>query len=112
MSTLARAEQVVHALTTAGLRATVDPAAVNPPAVLVVPPNRTWDVACGFTARWQLFAVAPAALGADRSAWAALDQLVDVVASVVDIEAADLMTFTIQGQSLPAYALSFEEIVQ
>lgn len=111
MGSLDRAEAIVQALTAAGLRATLDPSAVNPPCVLVVPPGRTWDVSCGFTARWQLFAIAPAALGADRTAWAALDALVDAVAEVVDVETADLITFTVQGQSLPTYALSFEEIV-
>lgn len=111
MGSYDRAEAIVHALTVAGIRATIDPGAVNPPAVLVVPPARTYDVSCGFTARWTIAAIAPAPLGADRSTWAALDHLVDVVATVVDVDTAELVSYQINGQSLPAYLVNFEEMI-
>jgi ABC-type Fe3+ transport system substrate-binding protein len=77
--------------------------------VLITPPSRRYDLACGFTARWELMALAPGALGADRTTWDLLDQLADVVADVVQLETADAVAYVLNGQSLPAYLLTFEE---
>lgn len=111
MSTFDRAAGIVAALNGAGIRATTDPGAASPPCVLVVPPARTYDLPCGFTARWQLAAIAPAALGADRNSWAQLEALVDAVADVVDLQGAELVTYTLNGTGYPAFLLTFEEVI-
>lgn len=106
-----RAEEIVAKLTAAGVRASVDPSGINPPAVLVVPPNRTYDVACGFSATWTLVALAPGAQGADRTTWGLLDGLVDAVASAVDIERAELVAYTLAGTAYPAYLCTLQETI-
>lgn len=109
--TFDRATEIVAALTAADVRATLDPSAVNPPAVLVVPPSRTYDVACGFTVTWTLVALAPGAQGADRTTWGLLDALVDAVAAVVDLESAELAAYTLNGVACPAYLCTFKEAI-
>jgi hypothetical protein len=111
-ASFARATQLVEALVAAGVRATVDPSAVNPPAVLVVPPTRAYDIGCGFTATWSLVALAPAGQGADRTTWAQLDALVDAVAAAVALERAELVAYTLNGTSLPAYRCTFQEAIE
>jgi hypothetical protein len=105
----ARASDIVALLAAAEVRASLDPSAVNPPAVLVVPPTRAYDVPCGFTATWTLIALAPGAQGADRGTWAALDRLVDAVADAVPLERAEMAAYTLNGQTLPAYVCTFTE---
>jgi len=107
--TFVRAEEIVTALVDLGVRASADPSAVTPPAVLVVPPTRTFDLACGFTATWTLVALAPGAQGADRTTWALLDNLVDAIVEVVDVERAELVAYTLGGMSYPAYLCTFTE---
>lgn len=110
--TFTRAQAIVAALTDAGARASLDPSAITPPAVLVVPPTRAYDVPCGFSATWQLVAIAPGAQGADRTTWTALDDLVDAVAAAVDLERAELMSYTLNGQTMPAYICTFSEALE
>lgn len=106
-----RGAAIVAALVRAGVRATMDPAGAVPPVVLVMPPGRTYDLPCGFTARWTLAALAPAAQGADRNSWAALDALADAAATAVGAIDADLVAYTLNGTTFPAYLLTFEEAV-
>jgi hypothetical protein len=111
MTSFARATELVATLTGAGIRATVDPSALEPPAVLVVPPTRAYDVACGYTATWSLVALVPGAQGADRTTWGALDAMVDAVAAVVDIGRAELSAYTVNGSTYPAYLCTFQEAI-
>jgi hypothetical protein len=111
-NTFVRAQLLVAALTDVGVRASLDPSALTPPAVLVVPPTRVYDLGCGFSATWNLVAIAPGAQGADRTTWTALDDLVDAVAAAVTLERAELMSYTINGQTMPAYICTFTEALE
>ena len=109
MSTRARAEEIVGKLTAAGVRATVDPQAAAPPAILVPPPGRRLDLGCGFTATWELLALAPAATGTNRMSWDDLDHLADVACSVLPVEEAQLISANLAGLDYPAYLLRWSE---
>jgi hypothetical protein len=58
---------------------------------------------------WQLLALAPAALTADRNAWSVLDTLVDAAYLVLPIVTADLITYVVSGKTYPAYLLQWQE---
>jgi len=109
MSSYPRALELAEALTASGIRATVDPRGATPPCVLIVPPARTWDLACGYTASWELWALAPGTGNAD--AHKALDDLVDDVAKVLPLERADLQSYVLAADAppLPAYRLTMTE---
>lgn len=108
----ARAESIVAVLTGAGVRASTDPAGVTPPCILVPPPNRTFDLACGYTARWGLVALAPTASGTDRRAWSDLDVLIEAARSAgLPLEDAQLVTYNLAGVDYPAYLLSWSEAI-
>jgi len=109
MSSYERAVELVAELTAAGITATADPRSATPPCVLVAPPERTYDLACGYTARWQLWALVPGAGNAD--AHKALDGLVDDVAAVLPVERATLQSYVLSAEvpPLPAYRIEFEE---
>jgi hypothetical protein len=111
MSSYERAVELVDKLTAEGITATVDPRSATPPCVLVVPPERTYDVGCGYTARWQLWALVPGTGNAD--AHKALDDLVDQTVAVLPVERATLQSYVLSPDSppLPAYRLEFEEAV-
>ena len=109
MTTLERATELAGKLEAAGVRATTDPTVVAPPCVLFIPPNHRYDVGCGFTATWQIAALAPAARTADRNTWATLEQLVSAVEAVVTLENADLVAYIANGITYPAYLLQWEE---
>lgn len=107
--TFDRALAIVSQLENHVVRATLDPSAVNPPCVLVTPPTRTYDMPCGFRAAWTLVALAPGALGADRTTWSQLEYLVEQVRYVVDVHDAEPVSYTVNGVAYPAYLLRFEE---
>lgn len=109
MGTLARGQELVDLLEAQGVRATVDPALAQPPCVLIVPPNLTFDLACAVDATWQLVALAPAVNTADRTSWEALDNLLDDLGKVVDMQSADLVAYFLNGRSYPAYLITFTE---
>ena len=109
MTTLDRASELVTKLEAEGIRATTDPTVVAPPCVLFIPPNLRYDVGCGFTATWQIAALAPAARSADADTWAELETLVYAVSGVVDLSNADLVAYIANGVSYPAYLLQWEE---
>jgi hypothetical protein len=111
MSTTGPAADIVAKLQAAGIRATTDPGALNPPAVLVVPPRRDYDVGCGFTATWGLHAIAPAPTGGDRTVWAALDALVDAVAATYPVESAQPGAYVLGTNTHPSYLVTFTEVI-
>jgi len=100
-----RALELVGKLTADGIVATVDPRAATPPCVLVTPPNRTYDIACGYSADFVLWALVPGAGNAD--AFKALDGLCDAVAAVLDVSRADLQSYVLSPDAppLPAYRI-------
>jgi hypothetical protein len=112
VSTSDAAAVICEKLTAAGVRATTDPGAFTPPAVLVPPPRRTYDVGCGYTALWGLRAVAPAPTGGDHSTWATLDDLVDAIASVFPVESAVPYGFAVGAKILPSYLVTFTEVCE
>jgi hypothetical protein len=109
MTPLERAQELVQKLEAEGIRASTDPAVLSPPGVLFSPPNLSWDVACGYSAHWQLVALAPAALTADRTSWQTLDELVAAVAGVLDLTDGTLISYVLNGTSYPAYLLTLTE---
>jgi hypothetical protein len=106
-----QAVEIIDKLAAAGVRATTDPGAANPPVVLLLPPERTYNLGCGYTARWLFVALAPGAQGADRSSWQVLDRLADAVAEVVDVIDVQLVTYTLSGTAYPAFLLNAEEAI-
>jgi hypothetical protein len=111
MGTLARGEAIAADLELLGVRAVLDPAVASPPCVLIIPPNLTWDQMCAVSATWQLVAMAPAALTADRTSWELLDGLVDNIAKAVDARDAQLVAYTLNGKQYPSYLITFQESI-
>jgi hypothetical protein len=107
----AAAANIVAKLQAAGIRATTDPGALNPPAVLVVPPRRVYDVGCGYTATWTLHAIAPAPTGGDRTTWTALDVLVDAVAASYPVQDATPGAYVLGPNTHPSYLVTFTEVI-
>lgn len=109
MSSYERALELAAKLTADGITATVDPRSATPPCVLIVPPARTFDLGCGYTATWELWALVSGTANAD--AHKALDALVDRVANVLPLERADLQAYalSVDAPPLPAYRLTFSE---
>jgi hypothetical protein len=112
VSTADASTTIVEKLTAAGIRATTDPGALNPPAVLVVPPRRVYDVACGYSAIWTLHAIAPAPTGGDRTTWKQLDDLVDAISSCYPVEVAQPGAYVVGPASLPSYLVTFTEVCE
>jgi hypothetical protein len=109
VSSYERAVELAGKLTADGITATVDPRAATPPCVLIVPPARLYDLACGYTATWELWALVPGVGNAD--AHKALDDLVDSVAAVLPVEQATLQAYALSADAppLPAYRLTLTE---
>jgi hypothetical protein len=100
---------IVEKLTGAGVTATADPRSATPPCVLVTPPDRVYDLACGYTASWSCWALVPGVGNAD--AHKALDALVDAVAEVLPVERVTLQSYVLASDApaLPAYRIQFDE---
>jgi hypothetical protein len=109
VSSYPRALELADKLRAEGITATVDPRGATPPCVLIVPPARQFDLGCGYTATWELWALVPGTANAD--AHKALDALVDQVAGVLPLERADLQSYALAADAppLPAYRLTFSE---
>ena len=109
MSSYERALELVGKIQAAGLRATADPRAVTLPCVLVTPPGRTYDLACGYTAGWSLIVMAPTTANADT--FRLLDQMVDDLSGVVDITTATFISYALspENPAHPAYRVLVTE---
>jgi hypothetical protein len=106
------AAAICEKLRAAGVRATTDPGALNLPAVLVVPPRRVYDVACGYTAVWTVHALAGGPTGGDRTTWAQLDELVDGIAAVYPVETAQPGAYVLGPNTIPSYLVTFTEVCE
>jgi hypothetical protein len=102
-------DAVVDTLTAAGIRATADIRDLNPPAVLVAPPDIAWRFGRGADATWRV--VAAVGNTAAGPAITGLSELVDQVQAAlagavtggrpVDLSSPD------GGAPLPGYELTF-----
>jgi hypothetical protein len=81
------ARTIVEKLQAAGVRATTDAGALNPPAILVIPvPRRVADVACGYTATFTLHAIGVGPTGSGTAeVGKSVNELVDAVMGVFPI---------------------------
>jgi hypothetical protein len=109
VSSYARSLELVAALEAAGVHATADPRSATPPVVLVTPPDRVFDITCGYTARWNLYALAPGSGNAD--AHKLLDAMVDDLAELLPLETADPASYVLTPDQPPfaAYRCQFTE---
>jgi hypothetical protein len=99
-------EQTLADLDSAGVRATMDPRNLNPPGVLVVPPEFDLDVGCGGTGNFSAFVVAPGPANLD--AWRALDALAAQTATAIPVERIRATFYTPDDTSrLPALELTW-----
>jgi hypothetical protein len=105
----ARAVELAGKIAAEGVACTVDPRSTTPPCVLVGPPNYRGDVACGVTAEWQVWCLAPGTANPD--AWKALDELLGAVWAAVEWDRADFMQYNLSpdAPAFPAYRITFEE---
>lgn len=112
MTTLERARALAAVLEDAGVPAFVEVGrhAANLPAVLVGPPRLAFDAYGGPTVTWRLIACAADATGS-ATAWAQLDALLDGVAAVLPVEAAEPIGYAPNPtvDPLPAYALTLTD---
>lgn len=101
--------EVVQALTEAGADATTDPRSATPPCIVVTPPRLTFDVGCGATAAWSVWAIVPGPANAD--AWQALDELLGFVrkAKLTPVERVSFVQYSVASDAppLPAYRIEF-----
>jgi hypothetical protein len=104
-----RAVELAEKIQAAGVPATVDPRSATPPCVLVTPPGRTYDLGCGYTAAWQLLALAPGPGNADS--WKVLDDLEAAVAGVVDVRSSIFLSYTLGDHIHPAKRIEYEEAI-
>jgi hypothetical protein len=111
VSAYQRATEIVDKLQAEGISATLDPRSATPPCVLVTPPSGTYDLACGFTARWQLQLLVPGPGNAD--AFKALDELRDQVAGVLEVREFTFGSYALSPDNppFPAYRIDFEEAI-
>ena len=105
----ARAREIRDVLIAAGVNATTDPRSATPPVVLVAPPRRTYDVGCGYSARWRLWALVPGPGNADADE--ALSGMVDQVAELLPVETADPGSYVLSPDNapFPAYEIQWLE---
>jgi hypothetical protein len=116
MNSLERAEQICQKLAAAGIRATVDVSALNPPAVLVgLPSDRVNDVNCGVSVTWAIDAISASPNSFDRNVWAQLDEMVAAVEAVLPIERSHAQPWQRPGlgtvTNYVSYRMSFTEAI-
>lgn len=109
MSSHDAAQIIADKLTAAGVDVTTDPRGATPPCVLLAPPPLTFDLGCGATAAWSLWALAPGPANLD--AWVALDDLLSAIRDAVPVERSDFRMYSIAADAppLPAYQIQFTE---
>jgi len=106
------AQAIVEKIQAAGIRATTDPGALNPPAVLVgTVPHRSFDVRCGYTATWTLHALAGAPTRGDRTTGAQLNAMCDVLAGVLPLAEAVPLAYVLRDKSHDSYLITFTEVI-
>lgn len=93
-----------------GITCTTDARSAVPPCLLIIPPTRTYDVACGWDAEWTLILLSS---GAGSDAWEQLDDMLDQVEQKVDLDSATPGAYALTngGDPLPAYTLKATEAV-
>lgn len=104
------ADGLAAELSAAGAVAVVDVREVvgNTPCVLVPPPRLEYTTCA---VRWRLILLAAHLVGS-RDAWADLDDLLDLVASVLPVETAEPVSYTLPvgvgdaPSPMPAYAVT------
>jgi hypothetical protein len=102
---------IVAKLVAAGVRATTDQSALNPPGVLVLPPGRTYDLGCGYSAHFALYAVGPAPTGSGAgSSIGILNQLLDDIAGAGYSGEMSRIAYPHGSQMLPAFIIYFTEV--
>lgn len=109
----ARAVELAEQLNAAGVRAVTSARSVVTPCVLITPPVRTFDLACGYTARWSLFVLSGG--GGDEASWVALDELTDQLLAALD-DPPETVTPTSWkadpgAEALAAFRVDFDEAV-
>lgn len=109
MTPLERAQELVQKLEAQGVRATVDPGTIAPPCVLFTPPNLGFGLQCAYDATWRCPVLAPVMQVAEKGTWEELDRMVSVMADTVDLQSADLVSYTVNGRQYPAYLLTWNE---
>lgn len=103
---------IVAELTSAGVRATIDPgeAETNRPCVLVPPPTVDYQAGtmAGPALTWRLFALSSHATGT-LAAWGELDGLLEDVAQLVTVEVAEPLGYVLTPATgpVPAYSIRF-----
>lgn len=111
MSSYLAGVDVVDALAGAGVDATCDPRSANPPCILVTPPRLNFDVGCGATAAWSIWALAPGPANPD--AWVVLDELLAAArkAKIPPIEQSTFVNYRITPDAppVPAYRIEFTQ---
>jgi hypothetical protein len=115
VSSIGRALEICDLLEAAGVRATVDPSAFNPPGALVIPiPRRVADLACGYSATWTIHALAPApTAGGDRTAATLLDDLCDQICEALPRwDLAEPGAYVLAPNTFPSYSITFTEGIE
>jgi hypothetical protein len=112
MSSHDAAQIIADKLTAAGVDVTHDPRGATPPCVLIAPPALTFDLGCGATASWSVWALAPGPANLD--AWVALDEMLSTVAGVLPVERCDFRMYSpaADASPLPAYQIQFTEGIE
>lgn len=105
----ARSLELADALTSVGIRATADPRSATPPCVLITPASRTFDLACGYSARWDLWALVPGTANADAAKQ--LSEIVDELAAQLPLELAEPSSYVLSpdAPAFPAFRCQFTE---
>lgn len=88
-----------------GLNVVTDPAAINPPCAVIEPPRLERLTGCAWNAMTRVHLVAPAGVGSG-DALTVLDEMLALVAGVVDPDAAEPTTYILPATGDPAPALT------
>jgi hypothetical protein len=103
-------ERIAGELNAAGIRATIDPRAVNPPCVLLVPPAVVLDLNCGGTAEFTALVIVPSP--ANSQAWRLADRIAADASAVIPVERIEPSSYAVDDTgALPALSLSWQGAV-
>lgn len=100
------AQDMVTACQNVNVRATMDPRKVNPPCVLITPPDLENVTACGVFAAWTVHLIAPGTPDLDAIAWL-MDNVMPVFDAVGGYTAEfGNLTLSPDGDPMPAYTIT------